>query len=79
MEGNVLKYIELEKLEKGKKYIIIETDYDDEMNIIEKKYVGEYRGWPLIPDWEEYLLFWIEGDSCAEFFHYGDIKVMSME
>lgn len=64
---------EIEKLKTGLVYEfeVVEMDKNKPWKEVVNTYVGEYRGEDQEDD---YLLFWIEGDTNAQPFHYGDIN-----
>lgn len=67
-----MKLEEIKKLTRGLVYEfqVMESDKNKPWVDVLNTYVGEYRG----EDKEEnYLLFWLEGRTSAEPFHYGDI------
>lgn len=61
------------RLVRGQRYEFVFLELDERMRTYKKRYVGEFRGWNTLPDWEDFLLFWIDGEYAASDFRYGDI------
>jgi hypothetical protein len=67
---------EMDALQAGEKYEIVVNEDPIFMGKLEKKtYVAEFRGFEPVDLFElpQYLLFWVEGESKASEFYYGDI------
>lgn len=69
-----MNFRQIDKLIEGEKYVfVVREESPDALTFIEKSYIGEFRGWADIPEWQEFVLFLIKGETAAELYHCGDL------
>lgn len=55
-------------MEQGKRYKITVSEAG--------ALVGEFRGAAGIPEWEDFIIFWVDGETAGTLIYVGDIETV---